>query len=399
VDLSSAAAPSATAAASLLVIFPGAPRTGAAVPPHIGLAGVPLLRRIVLAAVRAGFEHIRIAGNPGDARALLAGTPARFLADAAAAPLDSGRLVFLAGNVVPQPAGLQRLRELALQPGQLYSDSASVALLATDEMPRLLGMAARSADLPAALARLGPAMPLAAAGDDGSGRFVLGTPKDVPAAERWLLRGLIKAHEGFMSRHLERRLSLAVTRRLCVTGITPNAMSLISIGVGLLGALFFLSPAPGWQLTGALLFLAHSILDGCDGELARLKFRESAAGARLDVAGDNIVHSAVFTGMAIGWSLQAQAAWPLLLGALTVASTLATAVIVYRRGMRASTERTATSLSRVADALVHRDFIYGIVVLAALGRAWWFLVLAAVGTPLFLIVLLGMRASRPAPAP
>ena len=55
------------------------------------------------------------------------------------------------------------------------------------------------------------------------------------------------------------------------------------MAIGLLGALAFLSPAPAFQLAGALLFLTHSILDGCDGELARLKFLESplGRGARL----------------------------------------------------------------------------------------------------------------------
>src|SRR5881396_204841 len=40
-------------------------------------------------------------------------------------------------------------------------------------------------------------------------------------------------------------------RRLANTSITPNMMTVISGAVGLLGATFFLSPAPRWQLTGA----------------------------------------------------------------------------------------------------------------------------------------------------
>ena len=103
-----------------------------------------------------------------------------------------------------------------------------------------------------------------------------------------------------MSRHVERRVSLAVTRRLVETSVTPNAMTLISVAIGLLGALGFLSPAPAFQLAGALLFLTHSILDGCDGELARLKFLESRWGAALDFWGDNVVHVAVFAALAVG---------------------------------------------------------------------------------------------------
>src|SRR5207247_7599786 len=130
----------------------------------------------------------------------------------------------------------------------------------------------------------------------------------------------IKQREGFMSRHFERKISLAITRRLAVTRITPDVMTLVSLAIGLAGAPFFLSSSPAYQLTGALLFLLHSILDGCDGELARLKFMESRSGAILDYWGDNLVHVAVFASIAIGWGLAIHALWPLFLGALLIAS-------------------------------------------------------------------------------
>ena len=38
-----------------------------------------------------------------------------------------------------------------------------------------------------------------------------------------------------------------------------------------------------------------------------------------------------------------------------------------------------TRLSRMADALARRDFIYVVVVLSAFGKAHWFLVMAAIG--------------------
>ncbi len=371
-----------------------------AVAPATPLAGVPLLRRIVLAAQRAGFERIVIAGADDGLRPLLAGTAAALLVDDPDLAIETVRVVLLPGNVVPQPSWLQHLREFDVRPGQLYADGAVAAVLTTDDPQKVLAVAAHCRDLTELLARLPETFTIASAGLDRAGRFVLAAPADVAAAERWLLRGLIKSNEGFMSRHVERRLSLTLTRRVCTTAITPNGMTLISIMVGLLGAPFFLSPAPALQLTGALLFLAHSILDGCDGELARLKFLESRGGARLDVAGDNIVHTAVFAAMAVGWSRDAEAAWPLILGAIVVVGTLATAVLVHRRGMRASTAETAPSpLSRLADALVHRDFIYLIVVLAALGHAWWFLATTAVGAPLFLALLFWFSRSRRGPGP
>ena len=117
-------------------------------------------------------------------------------------------------------------------------------------------------------------------GGDADGEPRSSQPGDLALAEKRLLGSLVKDTEGFMSRHFERRISLAVSRRLASTSVTPNAMTLFSIAVGLAGALFFLTPTRGSEIAGAVLFLLHSILDGCDGELARLKFQESRLGRR-----------------------------------------------------------------------------------------------------------------------
>ena len=152
-----------------------------------------------------------------------------------------------------------------------------------------------------------------------------------------------------MARHVERPISLQISRRLAGTAITPNQMSLISIAVGICGGPFFLSSRPLMQTIGALLFLAHSILDGCDGELARLKFQQSRWGGVLDFWGDNVVHTVIFGCMGIGWSLAAGAIWPLWLGAGAVLGTLGSAGFVYWRLMR-SKDGDETMFTSVSDA-------------------------------------------------
>ena len=49
--------------------------------------------------------------------------------------------------------------------------------------------------------------------------------------------------------------------------------------------------------------------------------------------------------------------------------------------------------ARTADALANRDFIYLIVALSAFGKAAWFNVFVAIGTPIF--VLVRLWANRP----
>lgn len=380
----------------LLVIIPFRARGGESVAPGVVVAGLPLLRRIVLGAERAGLQPVVVGYARSEVELLLAGTSAMLLGPEALGPaLPAGRIVLLPVTVIPQPEWLRGILEMPLEPERLYVDGVGTAVLEAADVGSVLAAASRHGSLDELVGALRPALGTVERSFDGSGRFVLATARQLPAAETWLLRSLVKPSEGFMSRHFERRVSLALTRRLCTTAITPNAMTLVSVAIGLTGALFFLSAAPGLQLAGALLFLAHSILDGCDGELARLKFLESRSGAMLDVIGDNLVHEAVFLCMAIGWSLESGSRWPLLLGGVAVVSTLGVATVVHGRGMRASIEgRPTSALSRLADMVVYRDFIYLIVLLAAAGKAWWFLLLTALGAPIFLLLLAWLGGRR-----
>jgi phosphatidylglycerophosphate synthase len=380
----------------LLVVLPSGPGDEA-IAPSVVVAGLPLLRRVVLAAARAGLRPVVVGFPRREVASCLAGTSAVLLApdDPIPSSLSARRLVFLPLTVIPQPEWLGAVLATNLEADRLYVDGARLAVLDVEDPGLVLAVAARCRGLDEMVAALRTTFKTEDRSFDDSGRLVLSAPHDVRAAERWLLGNLVKANEGFMSRHFERRVSLGLTRWLCRTRVTPNTMTLVSIAIGLAGAVCFLSSALPYQLAGALLFLFHSILDGCDGELARLKFLESRVGAVLDICGDNLVHTAVFLCMAIGWSLDRGSWGPLYLGGIAVASTLAVAAIVHRRGMRASTgDGPPSTLSRLADRSVHRDFIYLILLLAAVGKARWFLVLTAAGAPIFLLVLVWLGRRR-----
>ncbi len=373
---------------------------GTAVPADINVAGLPLLRRIALCAEKAGFGRVLVQDSGHGVPQVLAGT--------AAAPLTAGatltgarRIVILAADVVPQPQWLRALLAAPIEPDTLYTDGAGMATIDSDDAAPMLTVLGEADTAAAMVDALRHRFPTVDGAFEVSGRFRLASPRDVPRAESWLLQSLIKDNEGFMSRHVERRVSLAITRRLTGTGITPNTMTIISLLIGLAAAPFFLWAAWPWQLAGALLFLLHSIIDGCDGELARLKFLESHAGAILDFWGDNVVHVAIFGCLAVGWSRADGAAWPLLLGAVSTVSTLAAASLVSRHMMHGARPAPAGSLlGRLVGALAHRDFIYAVVVLAAFGKAFWFLIPLAVGTPLFVLLLvLSGALARPVNAP
>jgi len=375
----------------LLLIAP-AERT--APPPATRVAGLPLARRIALAGSRAGLTPVLAGGL--EAGALVDDGTAVHLASVAPSRSPGlRRIVVCPANVIGQTRWLRALAEAPLEPETLYVDAAMVAVVETEDPGKVLAEAARAATASELIAALGDRLHRVTPSFDPRGRFPIAGLADVGPAETWLLRSLVKDSEGFMSRRFERRVSLAITRRLAGTRITPNAMTLISLTVGLASAPFFLSAAPAWQIAGALIFLTHSILDGCDGELARLKFLESPRGAMLDFWGDNVVHVAVFGCMAVGWSLASGSALPLLLGLAAIGAVGVASAVLSGTGMQPrppGSEATA----KVVDALANRDFIYLVLALAVIGRSWWFIALVAVGTPIFVLAALWANRGRPA---
>ena len=366
-------------------MLPPAPGTDRGVA-GLRVAGLTLLRRLVLAATSAGYARVLVADGAGDP-ASLAGTVAAGLAASPSPSSAYCRVVAVPANVVPQKKWLRGLLQAPLERDTLYADPAlGVAVVETQRVDAVTA-AVRGEPGADVLARLGKAFDRRPLPPDPAGAVAIREAGDRRTAERWLYRSLIKQNEGFMSRHFERKLSMAVTRRLVDTSVTPNMMTVVSVAIGLAAAPCFLSAAPAWQLTGALLFLAHSILDGCDGELARLKFLESRHGAVLDFWGDNIVHFAVFSSIAVGWALHTHSAWPLVVGGVAVAAAAGTAAFMFRRFVE-DRATTGTWAARLIGAMSHRDFIYIVVLLSAFGRAHWFLIATAVGTPLFLVLAL-----------
>jgi phosphatidylglycerophosphate synthase len=102
------------------------------------------------------------------------------------------------------------------------------------------------------------------------------------------------------------------------------------LAIGLWGAWLASRGTYVSMLSGAALFQAQSILDGCDGEMSRLTFRGSRLGEWLDTIGDDLTNYGFFAGA--GWGLYATTghALYLALGALTVACGLLGSGLEYR---------------------------------------------------------------------
>src|SRR5437879_6933035 len=91
-----------------------------------------------------------------------------------------------------------------------------------------------------------------------------------------------KPQDGFVSRFLNRPISRRITRFLLKFPIHPNRWTISIFVLPLIACVFFVRGDYLSVVIGAAIFQAFSILDGCDGEIARAKNLESKFGERLD---------------------------------------------------------------------------------------------------------------------
>ena len=91
-----------------------------------------------------------------------------------------------------------------------------------------------------------------------------------------------KPQDGFVSRFLNRPISRRITRVLLKFPIHPNAWTVSTFVLPLIASVFLIRGNYVSVVIGAAIFQVFSILDGCDGEIARAKNLESKFGERLD---------------------------------------------------------------------------------------------------------------------
>ena len=103
-------------------------------------------------------------------------------------------------------------------------------------------------------------------------------------------------YDGIVSRYLNRPLSRPLARALRRTPLTPNTVTSFTLLLALAsgGAM-----AAGWNIAGGIAIQAVSVLDGVDGELARLKNMATRFGGVFDAVTDRYADAAILAGMTV----------------------------------------------------------------------------------------------------
>jgi phosphatidylglycerophosphate synthase len=378
------------------------------------VGGLPLAVRGVLTLRAAGFA-VSVAGS----RAAEVGAWLRRRGVAEAPPTPSAKpapVLVVMGDVVFEPRALAPLLATA-EPGRLQvaqgparaPGEIRAALCPEDALPAL--EAALSSDersLGAALQELGhrdEPVPL------GDGLFLALDAGSTPAA----LTGALLDHlgrqasatDGYLAALLDRPLSRRLTRWLLPWPVTPNQVTVASIVVGLAGAVGLASVAYLDRLAGVLLLLVSSVLDGVDGEVARSRFEQSPAGARLDLLGDYVVNLATFAGLGVGLVREGPSRL-LLVAAGVLFAGVATAIVVMHRFVNgpvlarsddlhdagAAAGLRGEGLMAHVEKLAGRDYVYLLLLFAVVGHLDWFVSAAALGAWAFVFGLLAYQARQ-----
>ena len=144
-------------------------------------------------------------------------------------------------------------------------------------------------------------------------------PAAFQKAEQALLKRLRdKPNDGPVARYLNRPLSVRISRYLVQHDVTPNQISLFSFLCSLLAAGLFALGGYFALLLGGVLAQFASIIDGCDGEVARLKYQSSDFGGWFDAVLDRYADAFLLFGLT--WHLLAveMNGWFLFVGFMAI---------------------------------------------------------------------------------
>ena len=204
--------------------------------------------------------------------------------------------------------------------------------------------------------------------------------------------------EGFVSRHLNRRLSRPLARWLAKTPVSPNQVSIASFAIALASFGLFLG---GFNIWAGLAAQASSVVDGADGDLARLKKMATRFGGFFDAVLDRYADVAILAGLTYwSYAFEDRAAVELV----TVVGLLAIVGALMVSYTRARAEASlGLSLHGLTVALASRDARLLLVMIGALlGQALATLFLLALLTNsvvIWQVALAKRRSTTTAPPP
>jgi phosphatidylglycerophosphate synthase len=395
------------------------------IPPFARLAGLPIAERVLRPARRAGYTRILVWLPDAEGTSTLRAAMTRLARTVSGViitsreehwrallselPSNEPVTVVGAGSVV-STALLESARDLRVGADAVRDVPAATDFRTSGVLRVTADVAASPESLIALLAARREAAPALPSGDtvsNGHAHLALRiqTPSDLAAAEHTIRRASYKNTDAKLAR-FNRRMSLPISVALIRTPITANQLSVLLVAIGFYAAWLFSTGHYLAGILGGFLSLAASILDGCDGEIARLKYQESALGCWIETFGDYSYYVAIFVGLTTG--AVRQTGWDAFywLGGTALAGLLLTfALLIYLRNritaghpeklhdiartrFKAASSPWSRVVWRISFVATRAAMPYGIMAFALVDALPLVVILAAIGSNIYWISLM-----------
>jgi phosphatidylglycerophosphate synthase len=367
------------------------------------VAGLSLVQRNLMGLKKAGFTQVHVLCQE-DQLSILRNHLAsgdRRLPGLHIGPLSelreltAGRVVVLDGRFVFHP---RLFMEAATRDDVRYQDVDLRVVPKTPVQPDTVFESGRTEPIPEGTFAVGA--------DTDSGR---------KQARRQVFRSLIKPTDGWFSVHLNRPVSMSISRILAKFPVHPNVVTLFSFLVGVASGIFSsLGTYFGFAL-GGVLFQLYSILDGVDGEIARVKFQGSKTGEWLDTLSDNFTNLFFLSGLTWGVYRALQSELLLWVGiAAVVLNVVSVSVVFWQLATKFGTgsllgyqweikkpgkrKKASARLLLSLEPFMKRDcFSIVFMALALADAAWLVLLVSLAAMSIYLAVILSqtLRQAKP----
>ncbi len=184
------------------------------------------------------------------------------------------------------------------------------------------------------------------------------TPEAWKETRRRMLLSIGKnTSDGYISQYFNRKISKVFSEYFALTSITPNQITWLSFFLCILGSVLIAAGGPvnllgrEGMILGALVVQFASIIDGCDGEVSRLKFLQTQGGAWLDTVLDRYADVALAMAVTYSASTSSNPTFYWVLGTLSLSGFILTSYVKKEYEIRFS----ASIPDGVLNKLSRRD--------------------------------------------
>ncbi|MFA4874743.1 MAG: CDP-alcohol phosphatidyltransferase family protein [bacterium] len=257
-----------------------------------------------------------------------------------------------------------------------------------------------------------------AAAPAGINTFLVRRQRERAVAEKFLAEAIRHSTPGPIAKYINKRISLPISLFLSKLWVSPNTITVFNILIGLFSGVF-VADGHSYEviLLGAALFQIASIIDGCDGEVAKFTFRCSKFGQYIDTLSDNLSLGSFMAGLIAGYWRHTHSPVAFISGGVMLATTAITFFWMIRYLARNTQSASLATFDKVYISRLSGEpgwllffikygkygfkkdvFSFMFLVSAVLGGLYWWLFIIAFGTSVAAIILtyLNLKAWRAA---